>query len=64
MTESRILWLALGVFVGYVIWGESRKHHNAIIGTDGGNYSQPDSEMSDESSGFAPSTSSCAGGCQ
>lgn len=25
MTESRVLWLALGVFVGFMLWGEARR---------------------------------------
>lgn len=24
MTETRILWLALGVFVGFMLWGEQK----------------------------------------
>lgn len=25
MTESRVLWLALGIFVGFMLWGEAKK---------------------------------------
>lgn len=60
MTESRILWLALGVFVGYVIWGESRKRGMAqMINVPDTN---TDSAVVSDQTGFAP-TSSCSGGC-
>jgi hypothetical protein len=62
MTESRILWLALGVFVGFVIWGE---RHKSIREVQDGMW-LPDSPLIvdplvQDQTGFAPA--SCQGSC-
>jgi hypothetical protein len=64
MTESRILWLIVGVFVGWLVWGDLKRQQvtasiNADLSTVNPNPMQQSSVLAVQSGPLPPSCGMC-----
>lgn len=62
MNESRLLWLAIGVFVGYVLWCDTMSPNRPVRRTRAAASSGPVSHVAQDTESGLPPSCGCSGG--